>query len=504
MPFWDSAWLSSGGGAGRGCQRLVLVTLKCGNAFVGNNNNAKMKGSGDVTISEEISQFVFNLKYEELPDPVIEKAKACIADCIAVTIAGLETAVSGLVSSYVKDAGGSPLATVVGRDWKTSPVNAALANGTTAHALDYDDYNSKSNGSMAHPSAVIWPAVFAVGESTGANGRLAITAYVAGTQVEGKIGSGVNPALYRKGWHSTSVLGVIGSALAAGKVMGLPVEALVRSCGIAASMACGLRCNFGTMTKPFHAGHAASAGILAASLAQRGMTAEPRAIEAEAGFCRAFLGDNEFDLKKMVVSLRGPWDLIEPGVHLKRHACNAAVHPAIDAMLMLRSRVQIEPNQVAKINVGLTPMAKKELIHDNPITSLEAKFSAQYCVAIALLDGKAGIDQFKEEELNRPEVKELVRKTTVESHPDLSVSGYHEDPKAIVEVYLKDGERLAQRIDLPKGHSKNPLSREEMKEKFLECTKRRWPRERMEDLFEELFVLERLASLDKLARKMSG
>jgi 2-methylcitrate dehydratase PrpD len=258
------------------------------------------------------------------------------------------------------------------------------------------------------------------------------------------------------------------------------------------------------MTKPFHAGHAASAGVLAAILAKRGMTAEPKTVEAEAGFCRTFVGDKGFDLGKMTNSLSDPWDLIDPGVHVKRHACNAGAHPAIDAMLILRAMHRIVPQEVREIRIGLTPMTKKELIHNDPGTPLEAKFSIQYCVAMALLEGKVGIDQFTAEQLSRSDVKELIGKTKADIHPDLSASGYHEDPKAIVEVFLKNGRKLAQRVDVPKGHAGNPLTKAEMEEKFIECAGRKWSKERIKNLLREIFKLEQLTSLDELARKLGA
>ncbi len=456
-----------------------------------------------MAISQTLSGFVFDLKYEDIPAPVIEHSKSCLTDCIGNLIAGLDAQPARMVSGYFREVGGAPQATIVGQDWKAPAPNAALVNGTGAHTLDYDDYNSSSNGSMAHPTAVLLPAVLAAGELVQASGKAVLTAYIAGTEIEGKIGAGVNPELYRKGWHSTSVLGTLAAALAVGKVIGLDVDGLVRAFGIAASMAGGLRCNFGTMTKPFHAGHAASAGVLAALMAERGMSSEPDVVDTEAGFCKAFIGEEGYDSSRMIASLGNPWDILDPGIHIKQYPCVAAVHPAVDAVLAMRRKSSIAPDDVQRIEIGLPPMAIKELLKRYPVTALEAKFSAEFCVSISLLEGKTGLSQFTDSQVVRKDVQELMRKAHAKAHPDLSGNGYHADPMAIVKLVLKDGSTLTQRVDIPKGHARNPLTRKEIQTKFGECVGYRWQPDKAETVLASLYAIDEVPSICQLTSKLT-
>src|SRR5215472_16756351 len=230
--------------------------------------------------TRDVAAWVAAASFEAMPAEVIDRARAGVIDTVGVILAGRDEPVTRIAAELVAEDGAAPVASHLGTTLMTSPEAAALLNGVAGHALDYDDVSASLTG---HPSVVVLPAALAAAELMGASGAALLAAYVAGVEVTAKLGLAIGPAHYRMGWHATSTLGTLGAAMAAGTLLRLDAERLTNALAIAVSMASGSRQNFGTMTKPLHAGHAARCGVAAARLAGRGLTGDPTALEAPFG-----------------------------------------------------------------------------------------------------------------------------------------------------------------------------------------------------------------------------
>lgn len=416
-----------------------------------------------MTITEGLSEFILKTRFEDIPKEAINEAIRCILDGTGVMVAGSCHEASKIARSYVKRKGGAPEATVIGGGFKTAVENATLANGIMAHALDFDDISWTYAG---HPTAVLLPGVYAVAETVGATGKDAITAFVVGFEVQCMIGKAVTPIHYQRGYHSTSTIGVFGVGAAAGWLMRLSLDELVHAFGIAASQSAGLRGNFGTMTKPFHVGRACESAIMATRLAAAGFTSSREAFEGPHGFVDVLVG--ECDVSRCVSDLGKEWALVSPGVYFKPYPSCGSTHPAIDAALSLSSRYKIDISEIESIQCGTNPQGLDVLIYHDPRTGLEGKFSMEFCIALALTEKKVSIEHFVDEKVNDQSIRELIAKTKVYVHPDLK--DHYLTSGAVLEVRMKGGEVLSARVDVAKGHPKNPMTTEELLEKYLDCT----------------------------------
>jgi 2-methylcitrate dehydratase PrpD len=380
---------------------------------------------------------------------------------------GSPTAVGQTITRYVRQRGEAMHAAVIGSGFKSSAPLAALANGTMAHALDYDDVNWRLSG---HPTVPLLPAVLALGQEVRASGEEVLLAYAIGFEVESKIGLGVNPRHYDLGWHATSTLGTLGASAACAKLLRLDVTHTRMALGIAASTAAGLRQNFGTMTKPLHPGQAAMNGVTAAQLAQLGWTADANILEAPYGFCRLYAGAGQHDLGDVIKQLGNPYELLTSGVAIKQYPCCAFTHRALDGMLALVQQEALRAEDVAAVECRVGRPTTEVLIHTRPHTGLEGKFSMQYCLAAALLDKRIGLLTFSDEQVRRPAAQQLFVRITMTLHPDAERQGGDGEALPVtVAVTNKDGRTFAAQVQYPKGHPANPLSPTAMQEKFEDC-----------------------------------
>lgn len=329
--------------------------------------------------TKKLAEFALKTSLADMGGEVVSKGKERFLDTLGCMLAGSQSELAKIILGYVESLGGRPECRIIGSGLRTSAPHAALANGTIGHALDYDDSQLSMIG---HPSVAIMPAVLSIGEREKTSGKKVLEAYLLGFEVACKVGRGVNPKLYNNGWHATSAIGILGAAVAVGKLVGLDGEQMTTAIGLAASQACGLRENFGTMTKPFHAGKAAEGGVISALLVKNGFTAAKNILEAKRGFCEALSG--EYDLAKMVENLGDPYDIVSPGIHTKPYPSCLSTHSMIDAAIALAKEENINPDEIASVECGVGPLAMDVLIHQNPKTALEGKFSAQYCTAVSL------------------------------------------------------------------------------------------------------------------------
>lgn len=286
-----------------------------------------------------------------------------------------------------------------------------------------------------------------------------------GMEVIAKMGCGVNPSHYDKGWHSTSTLGTPGAAAASAKLLKCDLETGKMALGIAASMSSGLRGNFGTMTKALHAGHASKSGIESAMLASLGFTADKTILERDLGFCLIFTEDQSYQLEKIVENLGNPFSLISPGVGIKPYPSPAATHAVLDGVFHLIKEHRIKAEDVDSVECGIFYLYPKMLIYSEPRTGLEGKFSMEFCVAVALLDQDMNVGKFTDEKVNSPEIKTLIKKVKTYVTKEVGDKGTNY-PGALITINLKNGTSCSVHVKNRKGGPSNPLSRDEVIKKF--------------------------------------
>jgi 2-methylcitrate dehydratase PrpD len=386
-----------------------------------------------------------------------------------VMIAGAVEPVARIVAETVAEDGARPVAGQLGALLRTSAEGAALVNGTSGHALDFDDVSDSMRG---HPSVAVLPAALAVAQSVRAPGRALLEAYIAGVEVMAKLGRAMGPAHYRHGWHATSTLGTLGAAAAAGKLLDLDSVRMQQALAIAVSEASGCRQNFGTMTKPFHPGHAARCGVHAARLAQKGMTGADAAVEGPVGFFAVF-SFGEARIEGLAETLGRPFDLVSPGLNVKKYPCCFQTHRAADGVLDLVEEHGIRPEDVGTVTVTVPNGGRQALIYDRPETGLQGKFSMPYVMAAAILDRRLGLESFTDASVARPEAQALLRRVTTVEDPAIR-DGWNPSAQGSVTVELQigGGRSVARRIEHPRGSPAAPLRHEELTAKFRDCAGR--------------------------------
>lgn len=453
-----------------------------------------------MTVSETLAAFVTTTRFVDLGPSQIIAAQQAISDCLACTIAGSVTPTSVIVRRVAEASSAKGACTVIGGVHGLSPQSAALANGTAAHALDYDDILWTQYG---HPSSTVWSAALAVGESIGASGQDVILAYAIGVQINGKLGRLVNPMHYAHGWHATASIGVIGAAAAAASLMRLTPQQTAMALGIAASQACGVRRNFGTMTKPFHAGNAARGGVLAAELALEGFTSDLTVFEGEFGWAKTLNARSVPTAEALTSQLASSWELDEPGVVFKRYPACGATHCALDAMLAIRVENDLLASDIEKIICDASPFAKTVLLYPRPKTGLEGKFSMEFSLAIAAAYGQAGLAQYDDKSVSDPVVLALLERIVFQSRADLEPGVSADAVPAEVTVHAR-GKIFSRKVLVPSGDPRNPMTRNQRQEKFLGCLTGILTLGNAQRMFDSFEHLEDFSSLAELMQPLNA
>ena len=431
-----------------------------------------------------VADFVAKSRWEDCPEPAVAAARRAILDCLGVMLAGASEPPARILQSVAQAEGGMPLATIVGAGRRTGAVWAALCNGTAAHALDFDDTNFVMLG---HPSAPVLAAALAAGELALADGAALLHAFLLGFEVETTLAGVINPAHYEHGWHATCTLGTLGAAAAAARLLGLDAGGIRTALAVAASQSSGLKENFGTMTKPFHAGHAARSGVLAALMAREGWTASEQALEGPQGFFNV-LGAGA-RREEAIDTLGAPWKITTSGVAVKPYPSCACTHSIIDGALELRRAHGLRPQDVAEVTVGVNAIVPRILIHSDPRTGLEAKFSAEFSAAAALADGRVGISTFSDDKARDPAIRALMSRTRMRVDPDIPGDG-ERHMWTRVTLRLADGRTLSVGPREVPGHPTNPLTDEALRDKFDECARLALPEDRVESVRQMVETLE--------------
>jgi 2-methylcitrate dehydratase PrpD len=441
-------------------------------------------------LTQQLAEFVSSL--QTVPQEAVETAKRGFIDCVGVMFAGRNEPVAQILleEGLYSERKESHIHFDRGM---TSSSDAALLNGTAAHALDYDDV-----GIDGHPSVVLVPAILAEGERLGVSGAELTTAYVAGYEVWAELSSRDKDPHHGKGWHPTAVFGALGAAAAASRLARLDAKRTQHALGIAASMSAGLVANFGSMTKPFQAGRAAQSGITAARLAGAGMTSSPDALEHKGGLLAAFSPRGNARPDGAIKAGR-EWHILKLGLNVKRYPVCYALHRSIDGLLNLKEKNTISPETVQEIELKIGKLQAGVLRHSRPQTGLDAKFSAEFAAAASVVAGRVGLNELTDEFVRRKEVQSLfpkVRITTVDA------SDPHEPlfaPEDSVTVRLADGRALASGpVRYAKGHAKNPIGLEELRAKFDDCLGGALSPGRRDGLFSSLANLEKLGKSSHL------
>ncbi|OEU63501.1 MAG: hypothetical protein BBJ57_12335, partial [Desulfobacterales bacterium PC51MH44] len=322
-----------------------------------------------MTILKDAVSFAKSITFNDLDVEVIEIGKRALIDYVGVTLAGCKTPVSSNIQRYAKRHSAKPQACIFGTEKKVSWDLAALSNGVAGHALDFDDTSWTTIG---HPTVTVAPAVFSAGEMMNISGRQALKAYAVGVEIQNKLATLVMPEASLNGWHTTSVFGPFGAATASALIIGLKNEQFLSALGIAASMASGIRSNFGTMTKAYHAGMASFNGATSVILAGSGIGAAENAMEAQDGFIQVFSGKEP---NPIPLNFGSPWDIVKPGLVLKQYPCCSGTHPATDCILDILKEIPFTAEDVKSIHVGVSQLGIKELVCHRPETPTEARFS---------------------------------------------------------------------------------------------------------------------------------
>jgi 2-methylcitrate dehydratase PrpD len=450
-----------------------------------------------VKITMRLAEFVATTPSSRITAEAREQARRAFLDTLGVMLAGSREQASIIVAEMVREQGGSTEASLFGHRFRAPAGDAALVNGTSAHALDFDDISVSMTG---HPSVPLVPAVLALGEKLSAGGRDVIDAFVLGFEVECKLGRLIGAPHYALGWHPTSTFGSLGAAASCARLLKLDAERTQAALGTAASLAAGVRQNFGSMTKPLHAGWAARNGIVAASLAERGFTADAEALEGAGGFLRAASGAAEID-PGTLDRLGDPWEIVSPGIGVKLYPCCYFTHSAIDATLQLIPAVKQDLAAIDGIAVSVSPGTMMVLRKTFPTTGLEGKFSMEYCVAAALIDGAVTLGTFTDEAVGRPHLGSLMSRVSVtEDRPsaDVSVGG-----TALVRAQLRERTVESPLVEIPRGDPRNPLSWEDLSAKFLDCASLVIPTQDARRIIDLIGRLDDVADIGDIADALS-
>src|SRR4030095_6509198 len=386
---------------------------------------------------------------------------------------------------------------VIGQGFKTSALNAALANGTAAHALDFDH----SFTIMGQPTAPIIPAIFSLGEALGVSGRKMLEDYVIGYEVNGKLAHSLRDRDH-DGWHAPSTLGSFGAAAACSRLLGLDASKAEMALGVAASMASGIVANFGTMTKPLHVGLGARNGVLAAKLAAGGYTANGKAIESGVGFYKVLHQDAPVH-EQPIEELGRSFALVNDGLRIKPYPCGGLTHQVIDAVLDFRGKHGLTADMIESVDVDVVKHTFERIVFRVPQTGIQGKFCMPYLVARAIIDGKVGLHIFTDSAVRNKNVLKLAERVRMNLDNNLKKADAAGRPCRVT-IRLKNGETLTREAQHAKGGPEFPMTEEELRSKFFDCAKEALPNQTAQQALDYIGRLESLDNVRPLCDSLRG
>jgi 2-methylcitrate dehydratase PrpD len=450
--------------------------------------------------TEKIARFIEDSGYEDIPHASVKKAKRTALDCLGAALAGVSEPVSQTITGYVTKLGGPPQASVFGAGLKVSVVDAALANGSIAHALDYDDCGVK----IGHPSVLVLPAVLSLGEHVGASGQEILTAYILGLEIEGKLALHADFKLMQARLNHQTWYGSIGAAGACAKLLRLDVVKTRMALGIAGNFACGLSANHGSMAGAMSAGNACRNGVIAALMAQEGITANPDIIEAKNGFYDTLVGPGHYDAERMAESLGKPFYIESPGIGLKKYPSCYHTHRALDGVFQLLGEHRLSNQDIAEVDVGTSERAMRVLAFSEPATPYQAKYSMPHCIAAAVVDHQVTLDTFTDRKFEDRGIIEARKKVHL-SFPDVPIwpglADVGPDTEFVgnpVTIRTTDGRSYSARVDIPRGDPALPLTDDELLTKYRDCGRSQLRPDDIKRSVDLVLGLERVADIGTL------
>lgn len=452
----------------------------------------------DRKIAEVVAEFIVGHRFEDLPEETVEKAKQYIVDVTGCMVGASREPQAQALLEVMKAEGGRSDSSVFAHGFKTSVMHAALLNGTMGHIFDYDDDHRE--GTM-HPTVVVFPAVFALGERLGGSGKDLLRALVLGLEVMIRVGESFLGKSYYQGFHPTGTCGVFGAAAGCASLLGLDLKRTTYALGLAGSFPAGTQewSTEGSWQKPLQAGHPAMFGVLSAFLAEKGFIGARTVFEGPNGFIRAHSFKDTYDYTRITETLGRKWEMKDTSI--KVHACCRFAGPVADCALDLYGqgvRAKDVKAILAKvcdfsIRVLCTPPEPKY----HPTTHVDAQFSLPYVVAVAICKNRTGPDEFKEEAFCDPEVIKLAEKVTWELDP-AAEAVYPKAYPATLVATLSDGRQFTSHVDYPKGDPENPVSMEEIVDKFNLLTYRFFDQKRREKIIKVVKRFEEIENISQI------
>lgn len=442
-------------------------------------------------LTRELGEFVAGLRYGQIPATAIAVIQTGFTDCVGVMIAGSGEPVVQLLVAALKPPPGE--ATLVFGQHSAAAPEAAWINATAAHALDFDDVALRG-----HPSAVLVPAILAEAQAIGASGQEMMAAYAAGYETWAELVRRDADHHHGKGWHPTGIFGAIAAAAACASLRKLDASKAAHAIALGASQSAGLMANFGTMTKPYHAGRAAHAGVISARLAGAGFTASPDALEHPQGFLSAVSPAGRINVE-MPVEAGTTWKLTRDKLSVKKYPLCFCTHRALDGLLDLIAANPVAAEKVSRVTVSISPNHATILRNHLPQTGLEAKFSMEFAMASVLIARRAGLAELQDDFVRRPEIQALMPRVVIERDERVDPAAPSKAIYDLVSVATTDGRHMeSARITQVRGGPEQPLSRDELWAKFEGCLQVGPGRVPARKLFDALMALDELPHVNRL------
>lgn len=439
-------------------------------------------------LTRDLGQFAAAQSFERIPSEAIEIARTGFIDTIATMIAGAQDEAPQILRKALSPAPGDATLTFTGE--KSTAPEAAWINGTAGHALDYDDV-----GCRGHVSTVLVPAVLAEAETLNLSGRDMLAAYVAGYEAWAELARRDPGHHHVKGWHPTGIFGAVGAGAACAALRRLDAERATGAIALSASQAGGIMANFGTMTKPFHAGRAAHAGLVSARLAEGGFTAAADALEHPQGFLSAVSPEGKADREGPTPRLGEEWHIVKSGLSIKKYPACYCTHRSLDVMLELLAKQPLKPADIAKITVSISKTHSLILRNHTPQTGLEAKFSMEFAMAAAVISRRASLAEYTDAFVRRPDVQELMQRVMIvtnENYDPVQVGASVFDQVTV--DLVGGGQVLSEPVRRARGHAERPLAEADLFDKFRTCLDAGGARLSPEVLFDRLKRLESISA----------
>jgi len=456
------------------------------------------------TLTAEIARFACETGFAALPQDVLERGRVHILDGLGLALTGALAPVTRHMRKFADRIGGSASASVLGTSHQTSPPMAALINGTSMHADNFDDTSPQPspdrNGGI-HATAGVLTAILALAEEADLSGQQLTEAFHIGIEIACKLNHAIDPRHYAEGFHTTGTLGIFGATVGAAKILGLDSDGVTRALAVATARAGGVRANFGSMVEQAHAGIAAEGGVTAALLGQAGLTGGDDILGGRFGWLQAAGGGVAPEV--IHGKLGAPWAIVDPGTWIKPYPSGSLTHPAMTLLSTLMREHGFTADNVGNLTVTTNQRLINTLIHNNPMDAMQARFSMPFCLAVLLVEGHAGIGEFTDEVVNRADIRAMIKR--IDYQPYESVEPGYSNVTSFIDVTLMDGTIYRERADYPRGSPENPMSFEDVAEKFRGCTMAAsWPTDKTERTIELVAELEKLSSVRDLIAQLTG